>query len=252
MSVTEKILFGSDFHIPWENKDHMKLWMKVAKSLKPDTVAILGDLDDACPVSRYSDGKPEEVEQAIVTYAPKVQGFFEQVRKIVPNARIHYATGNHEARYDEYIAKKAPALRKLITPEFLWKTDTYGVELSFYNKPPFELYPGFYIHHGPYAVGGAGRSVNKVLDEYNISCMVGHSHRQGFVHKTFELKGETIRGWEIGHMTDVKSEGMSYDRLHDWLSGFAVGYVDDGHIHVELVTISPNNTCVVGGKFYSV
>lgn len=246
----EKVLFGSDFHIPYNNPRYTDLWFKVLKSLKPSTVAILGDLDDACPVSKYSDGKPEEVEQAIVTYAPKVQGFFHDVRKIVPNARIHYATGNHEARYDEYVAKKAPALRSLITPEFLWKTDTYGVELSFYNRPPFELFPGFYIHHGPYAVSGAGRSVNKLLDEYNISAMVGHSHRQGYVHKTFELKGETIRGWEIGHMTDVKSEGMSYDRLHDWLPGFAVGYVDEGYVHVELITISPDNTCVVGGKLF--
>lgn len=244
-------MFGSDFHIPYHDKRKLNLWWKVMKSFKPDTVAILGDLDDACPVSKYSDGKPEEVEQAIITYAPQVQEFFETTRKIRPDARIHYATGNHEARYDDYIARKAPALKELITPEFLWKTDTYGVELSYYNRPPFELYDDFYIHHGPYALKGAGNSVNKVLDEFGISCMVGHSHRQAFVHKTFELKGEILRGWEIGHMTDEKSEGMAYDRLHDWLPGFAVGYVDDGHVHVELITISPDYTCVVGGKRYA-
>lgn len=251
MSISEKILFGSDFHIPYHNKRYMELWFKVLKSFKPDTVAILGDLDDACPVSKYSDGKPEEVEQAIATYAPQVQEFFEKVRKARPQARIHYATGNHEARYDEYIAKKAPALRNLITPEFLWKTDTYGVELSYYNKPPHELYPDFYIHHGPYALKGAGNSVAKVNDEFGITCMVGHSHRQAFTAKTYALKNEIIRGWEIGHMTDVESEGMAYDRLHDWLPGFAVGYYEEDNMHVELVTISPSYTCVVGGKFFS-
>jgi len=250
MAVEEKILFGSDFHIPYHNKRYMDLWMKVLKSFKPDTVAILGDLDDACPVSKYSDGKPEEVEQAIITYAPQVQNFFGDVRKARPNARIHYATGNHEARYDEYIAKKAPALKNLITPEFLWKTDTHGVELSYYNKPPFELYPEFYIHHGPYALKGAGNSVAKVNDEFNITCMVGHSHRQAFVAKTFELRGYSVRGWEIGHMTDVTSEGMSYDRLHDWLPGFSVGYWNNNYMHVELVTIAPDYSCMVGGKLY--
>lgn len=247
-----KVLFGSDFHIPYHDKRYMDLWFKVAKSFKPEVVAILGDLDDACPVSKYSDGKPEEVQNAIVTYAPQVQKFFEDLRKCRPNARIHYATGNHEQRYDEYVAKKAPALRELITPEFLWKTDTYGVEMSFYNQPPFELFKDFYVHHGPYALKGAGSSVQKVMDEFCITCMVGHSHRQAFVHKTFELRGFSIRGWEIGHMTDVKSEGMAYDRLHDWLPGFAVGYVeDDDYVHVELVTISPDYTCYVGGKRYS-
>lgn len=251
MPISEKVLFGSDFHIPYHNVRYMNLWMKVMKSFKPDTVAILGDLDDACPVSKYSDGKPEEVEQAIITYAPQVQNFFGDVRKALPKARIHYATGNHEARYDEYIAKKAPALKDLITPEFLWKTDTHGVELSYYNKPPFQLYDDFYIHHGPYALKGAGNSVAKVNDEFNITCMVGHSHRQAFVAKTFELRGYSVRGWEIGHMTDVTSDGMAYDRLHDWLPGFAVGYVENGYVHVEIVTISPDYSCMVGGKLYT-
>lgn len=250
MAINEKVMFGSDFHIPYHNKRYLDLWFKVQKSFKPQTVAILGDLDDACPVSKYSDGKPEEVEQAIITYAPMVQNFFADVRGNLPDARIHYATGNHEARYDDYIVRKAPALKELITPEFLWHTDTHGVELSFYNKPPFELYPDFYIHHGPYALKGAGNSVSKVNDEFGITCMVGHSHRQAFTAKTFELKGEILRGWEIGHMTDVKSEGMAYDRLHDWLPGFAVGYVENDYVHVELVTISPDYSCVVGGKLY--
>lgn len=47
MTVSEKVLFGSDFHIPYHNVRYMNLWMKVMKSFKPDTVAILGDLDDA-------------------------------------------------------------------------------------------------------------------------------------------------------------------------------------------------------------
>lgn len=252
MAVEEKVLFGSDFHIPYHNKRFVELWFKVMRSFKPDTVALLGDVDDACPVSRFSDGKPIEVENAIITYAPQVQDFLGKIRKARPNARIHYATGNHEARYDEYVAKKAPALKEMITPEFLWKTETHGIELSYYNRPPVKLWEDidFFIHHGPYALKGAGSSVNKVLDEFGISCMVGHSHRQAFVHKTFELKNEILRGWEIGHMTDVTSEGMAYDRLHDWLPGFAVGYVADGHIHVELVTIAPDYSCIVGGKRY--
>ena len=199
---------------------------------------------------KFSDGRPEEVQNAIITYAPKVRQFFADVRNCRPDARIHYATGNHENRYDDYIARKAPAFQEIITPEFLWNTDTHGVELSYYNNPPFELYPGFYVHHGPYALSGAGKSVHKVLDEYNITCMVGHSHRQGYIAKNFELKGEMIRGWEIGHLTDTKSEGMSYDRLHDWHAGFAVGYYDSDYMHVELVSIAPDYTAVVGGKLY--
>lgn len=250
MAITEKVLFASDLHIPYHHPRYLDLLMKVQKSFKPDTIAYLGDIDDACPVSRWSEGKADELEKALITYAPQVQTFFKDSREISPDARIHYATGNHEIRYEDYINRKAPAFKDFVTPEFLWKTDTYGIELSHYNNPPFELYPGFYVHHGPYALKDAGSSVRKVMDEFCITCMVGHSHRQAFVHKTFELAGFTLRGWELGHLTDTKSDGMAYDRLHDWCPGFAVGYYDDGYMHVELVTISPDFTCMVGGKLY--
>ena len=41
-----KDTIGSDFHIPYNNPRYTTLWFKVLKSLKPDVVAILGDLDD--------------------------------------------------------------------------------------------------------------------------------------------------------------------------------------------------------------
>lgn len=224
---------------------------------KPDVIDILGDLDDNSACSRYSAGTPDEVVNASAKYAPQVQDFFGELRKRCPDGQIHFATGNHEIRYSDYISSKAPALEGLITPEILWKTDTYGIELSYYNNPPVHRFGDIWVHHGPYALKSSGDSVMKVMDEYAVSAIVGHSHRQAAVFKTFELKEEVLRGYELGHMTDIKSYGMGYTALHNWQPGFAISYIESGantkdgfYPHIQLVTISPDFTCVVDGKLF--
>ena len=244
-------MIGSDFHIPYENPRYMGLWWKVMKSFKPDVVDILGDLDDNSACSRFESGTPGEVINASAKFVPQVKDFFKTIRELVPDGQIHFATGNHEIRYDSYISSKAPALHGLITPELLWGSDTYGLELSYYNNPPVHRFGDIYVHHGLYALKNSGESVRKIMNEYNVSAIVGHSHRQAAVFKTYELKDEVLRGYELGHMTDIKSPGMGYTALHDWQPGFAVGYIDGDYPHIQLVSISPDFTCYVDGVKFS-
>lgn len=245
-----KWLIGSDFHIPFHSKRYLDMWLDVAKWMKPDVVDILGDLDDACPVSRFSENTPAEIEGAVVTYAPLIKSFFKDLREMLPDAQIHFATGNHEARYDDYINKKAPALKGLITPDLLWGTDDSGIELSYYNNPPVHRFGDIFVHHGPYAVSKGGESVRKVLDDFNVSAIVGHSHRQAYVAKSYPLAKRELRGYELGHMTDIHSLGMGYDIKHDWQAGFATATIVDDYPHISLVGIK-DNTCVVDGKVFA-
>lgn len=226
------------------------MWLDVVRWMKPDVVDILGDLDDACPVSRFSAGTAAEVEGAVVTYAPLIKQFFADLREILPDAEIHFATGNHEIRYDKYIAANAPALAGLITPELLWGTENAGIMLSYYSNPPVHRYGDIYVHHGPYAVDKGGASVRKVLDDFNVSAIVGHSHRQAYVAKSYPLSGTELRGIELGHLTDINSSGMAYDIKHDWQAGFAFAHIVDDYPHLSLVGIH-DNKCVVDGKTFA-
>lgn len=246
----DKWLLASDFHIPFNDKRATDMFFDIQKWFDPDYVDILGDLDDACPVSRFSEGTASEVENAAVTYAPLVQEFFKDLRGNSPESSIHYACGNHEQRYEDYIARKAPAIRGLITPELLWKTDTYGIELSYYNNPPVERFPGMFVHHGPYAVDKAGESVRKVLNDFHVSCVVGHSHRQALVAKSYPLADKTLRGIELGHFTDINSSGMAYDRRHDWQMGGAWAHVVNGFVHIYPFFINSNYETIVDGKLF--
>ena len=246
-----KWLLGSDFHIPYDNPRYMDLWWQVQKHFNPDVVDILGDYDDNSACSRYSDGKPDEIFNMVSKHTPLVKDFFKKLRENSPDRQIHVATGNHEIRYDDYIDKKAPALKGIITPELLWGSDTYGLELSYYNNPPVRRFGDTFVHHGIYAVKGSGNSVYKLMEEYGVSCVVGHSHRQSQVFRTYELKGEVRTGVELGHLTDVNSSGMGYDTLHEWQAGFAVAYIENGVTpHFQLVTIRESShgfSCYVDG-----
>lgn len=244
-----KWILASDFHIPFHNVRHVNMWLDIVRWMKPDVIDILGDLDDACPVSRFADGTPAEIEGAVYTYAPLIRQFFKDLRDIVPNAQIHFATGNHEKRYDDYLDKSAPALKGLVTPEVLWGTDSSGIELSYYSNPPVHRFGDIFVHHGPYAVAKGGESVRKVLDDFNVSAIVGHSHRQAFVAQSYPLAQRELRGYELGHMTDIYSFGMGYDLKHNWQSGFATATIINDYPHISLVGIK-DNTCVVDGRVF--
>lgn len=239
----------SDLHIPYHNKKYVTMWLEYLKYWKPDAIDIAGDFDDAQCVSKYADGTPKEHTDLIATYSPMVKQLLADIREIVPNADIALHGGNHEIRYDNYIDRKAPALSGLITPELLWGVDTYGVTYHSYSDLPVKRYGQFYVHHGNFAVKGAGNSVRKMIDEFGVSCIVGHCHRLAAVSQTFELTGEIRTGIELGNLCDLSSNGFRYTNLRDWQPGFGFAYVDGEKAHSGIVPILDNSFVFEGRKF---
>lgn len=258
MSNDLKWMLGSDFHIPYTNPRYLELWWKVMKWYKPHVIDYLGDIDDQSCVSRYSKGTPDEVQNAIFQYSSQVQEFYTKTRKMNPDAELFVALGNHDIRYEDYIAKSAPALTNLITPESLWGLDSNGYSYIHYNDLPAHRYGDIHVHHGNAISKHAGQSVQADIDTFGVSIIRGHSHRAGSYFKTMEMRNETLRGWEIGHMTDIKSDGMKYTNNHNWQAGFAIGYIEksersaDGWWpHIQFIQISPDYTCVVNGRRFT-
>lgn len=258
MSNDLKWMLGSDFHIPWTHPRYMELWWKVMKWYKPDVIDYLGDIDDQSCVSRWSAGTPDEILGAISTYSDTVKEFYKQTRDLNPNAQLFNALGNHDIRIWDYIDKKAPALvgenykSGLITPETLWGLDNLGYEYIHYNDRPAHRFGDMYAHHGISISKHAGESVRNDIETFLVSMIRGHSHRMGEYNKTLELRNETLRGYEIGHMTDINSSGMSYTNNHNWQPGFAVATIENGvYPHIQLIHISPDFTCYVNGKKFS-
>jgi hypothetical protein len=270
MSNDLKWMLSSDQQFPYQDDKMIELWFKVMKWFKPDVVDYLGDTDDQACYSKYTDGKPTEFLKAyknddvtndlelmlkdMKIEASGAREFYVRTRKMLPKAQLFSALGNHDIRIFDYLDKKIPEYAKHVTPEALWSLDSLGYDYIYYDSLPKKRFGDIHVHHGlSIAAGGA---VRKDMEDMQVSLIRGHSHRIASHMVTYELrnngKGETLRGYEIGHMCDEKGPGMKYTQHHDWQKGFAIAHIENGkYPHVQMIHVSPNYTCVVDGKMFA-
>lgn len=263
-------LLSSDQQIPYHDPRVIDLWWQVVRWYKPDVIDYLGDTSDQACWSRWTDGTSSDFYSAIKKSTDQpvlpfvfeqekpVKEFYERTRALAPKAQLFSALGNHDIRVWPYFDKKEPALVEAITPQSLWGFGDLGIDYIMYEDRPKHRFGDMYVHHGMSVSKHAGESVRNDVTDFGVSMMRGHSHRLGSYFKRYELREETLRGFEIGHMSDVNSEGMGYQNLHQWNKGFAVGYIEsgredmpDGYFpHIQLIEISDQYTCVVNGKLF--
>lgn len=263
-----KWMISSDQHIPYHDPRFLDLWFQVMRWFKPDVIDYLGDTSDQDCFSKYSIGTSEEflnqvakpvsedIKPFIFEQERPVAEFYAQTRKMRPKADMFIALGNHCVRVFDYVDRKMPEEAAAITPQSLWKLDDLGINYIHYGDMPKHRYGDIHVHHGVAISQHAGESVRKDIENFGVSMIRGHSHRAGSHFKTYELRnqgqGETLRGWEIGHMTDVKSTGMSYTNVKNWQPGFMVGIIENGEWpHMQFIQISEDYTCYVHGKKFS-
>lgn len=245
-----KWMMVSDVHFPRHDPRKVELFLKVMKWFKPDAVDLLGDIDDADSTSRWADGSPDSwvtLEDGGVDGTKK---FMADIRAIVKNADCHFHDGNHGwTRHGKFIASKAPQLMDFVTSKSLYEYDKYGFNWHEYNEPPVRRFGDMFAHHGESISKHAGESVRNDVLNWGVSLVRGHSHRMGAYFKTYDLTGQKLRGFEIGHLCDQKK--MDYTIGHDWQAGFAIAHVVNDFPHMQLIQINENDmSCVVDGKLF--
>ena len=264
MSTDLKWMLSSDQQIPFQDDRAIDLWFQVMKWYKPDVVDYLGDTSDQFCFARFQEGTTTEFLKALpdetkvedfLGYVQKEEKqtaeFYAKTRKMRPNAEIFSALGNHDIRVWNYADKKLPEILNDITPESLWGLDNLGIDYIYYEDKPKHRYGDIFVHHGIAAAAESGASVKSDIGNLGVSLIRGHSHRMGSYYRTYELRNETLRGYEIGHMCKVDSDGFKYSQIHNWQQGFAVGLISGGNVHIQLVEINADYECWVAGKKFS-
>jgi hypothetical protein len=265
-----KWLLSSDQQIPYHDRRTIDLYFQVMKWFKPHVIDLAGDQSDQFCFSRWSEGRPQEfleqykrgeIEDILTGSKAEerpVAEFYEQHRKMAKNAEIFVALGNHDVRAFDYFEKKIPDLLAEVTPESLWGLDSLGIDYIYYNDRPKHRYGGMHVHHGNSISKHGGESVKNDMDNFGVSLIRGHSHRLAQVARSYPLRNEIIYGFELGHMMDIHHEGASYDNVHNWQQGFAIGHIESGgsgpdgyNAHIQLIQVSKDYTCYVEGRKFS-
>lgn len=242
----------SDIHIPSHDQRKLTMLLDIIKWWQPHAIDIVGDQDDAEGTSRWAEGSVDEVNNRIVEDSMQLKKFSADLRAAAFDADIHWHDGNHGwTRHNKYIQSKAKALDGLITPNTLYDLDKHGFHFHKYQDPPVQRFGNMYAHHGNAISKHGGQSVKADVEDWNVSLIRGHSHRQASYRKSvcFTDADQTItqdlEGYEIGHLMDVSK--AKYEPIHNWQAGFLIAHVENGNRpHCQLVPIH-NNICYVDG-----
>lgn len=258
--MTQTAFVISDTQYPHVDRALLETTLEIVRDLKPSIIAVAGDGLDFEELGRY---KHDPYRAG--TAKDHVDGFHRDVLSPLVQAasvglcrvRRIYLMGNHEHRYNVYVAHNAGALGQ--EPDFATFAELYGWEVHQYGKATgWWPTPDLLVSHGWQAKRYAGMTARaNAMDMPGVSVLTGHTHRVGSFAQTFERDGQpyTVSSWEMGHMSNEVTLPKSISGRNDWqkVAGAIVRFGDWGH-HVEILPVVGNrlDRVYVEGREYKI
>jgi len=243
----KKILVIPDLQIPLHDEHVVRNVIKFAKSFKADQTVTLGDEMDMTELGRWSEGKAEWFAQTL-----------DDNRNLTVDILWDLGVtdvirSNHTDRLYNQISSKIPALGSLPELRFekFLKFDELGIK---FHRDEMNIAPGWVAVHGDHtpikpqgglsALEGARRRGKNVIS--------GHTHRAGrssFTEASGGRIGRVLQGIECGHIMAPHKASYTHGVMN-WQQAFAIMYVQDKNVQVDLIHIEKDGTFIVSGKRY--
>lgn len=250
----QTILCASDLHDKECDPFYLSVLVDTAKRLKPDVIALVGDVFDLPEFGKYTvdprswdvTGRIEFVHNSIL----------KPLRKAAPNAQIDFIEGNHEARLIRHLADATPALRAVLSDlhgftipkllgleqfevNYIAKADLGAFTMADDRREIKENYKVYFdcfaAHHFPQG------------KELGVAGVNGHHHRT-VMQTLFNHRMGSYNWLQMGagHILDAE-----YCEAQKWQNSFAVAHIDThkSKVLIEPIVIEDTFACV-GGKYY--
>jgi predicted phosphodiesterase len=199
------ILLISDLHIPYHSIDAITAALDYGKEQKVNTIIMLGDVMDFYGVSRFEkDPRKRSIKHEFDT----TKAFLVILRQTFPDARIYWAFGNHDVRFEHFLMAKAPEI--FDDPYFRLEERLRLNEERIHtiNDKTIIKAGKLSLHHGHLFFRGFGAPVNPARGLFlktKESAIVGHSHRVS-EHSEISLGGDLITCWSMGCLSELQPE----------------------------------------------
>lgn len=236
-----KALILPDIHLPYHNKESLMISIAEGKKREADLVVINGDLADYYGLSKFhKDPRARRWVEEI-----KLQRkFFIFLRAQFPRARIIHKLGNHDERYELYLARNCSELVGLDTFDLrnVLELSNIAVELIG-DKRPIKLGDLNLIHGHEYSfpISNPVNPARGLFNRAKVYAMCSHFHQRS-EHTENNLEGKTIATWSTACLCDLHP---AYRPINNWSNGFAfVEVAEGGKFHVD------NKKIGGGGKIY--
>lgn len=215
--------------IPFHSRDAWSIAIAIATDTQPDVVMLMGDMVDLPAFSRYS--KSEQIRYQTQHALDETWFFLLALRNAVPQARIVYLFGNHEARYenslndlnDEYVGvKRAGTNARVNSLEHILRLDELHIEHHPYKTSVF--INDIEFTHGDIVGSGSGSTATKMLAGATQSIVYGHIHKRELVWKTVRRNGysSSIFALCAGAICDPETTPPIPVRNRNWQMGLAM------------------------------
>jgi predicted MPP superfamily phosphohydrolase len=241
----QRVAIIPDTHCPYHDKRAWKLLIKVLKKWRPRIIVIQGDFGDFYTVSDFSKD-PRRVLN-LEWEIDEVNKLLDEIQELGAE-QVIFISGNHEARLDRFIQKRAPELHGLVSIKAAFRIKDRGWVYVPY-RDHYKL-GKVYITHDVNATGR--NAVHKIIDTYQHSAITAHTHRIGYAVEADGL-GQPILSATFGWLGDLSKVDYQHKILATkaYVLGFGVGYLDeDGLLFANPVPIIKYR-CLVEGKVYA-
>lgn len=213
----KRILVLSDVHVPYHDKEALRLALEWGKGRKPDVVLLNGDIADFYSISRFES---DPAQRDFAGELQSVREFLRYIRSQFKGARVLYKLGNHEERWWHWMWRKAPELMGCDFMDFSAMThcEKHGVEVL--GDQRIITVGKLSVLHGHEWRAGISTPVNPARGAFlkaNECAMQGHLHRTS-EHTETSISGRVITCWSTGCLCDLHPE---YARVNRWNHGFA-------------------------------
>lgn len=226
----EKTLVYGCLHTPVQDLHAEEALLDFIRYWKPKRIIQNGDIHDLNPISKYF--KMESREGMLKDEAVAATDHNLAVRKAAgKDCLIVRNWGNHEARYDVYLAANPNEITKAF-PEDVAFDKQFGLDAAgiIPNRGKQNTYARFMlgkiqVGHFEVALKHSGDTEKSLVDSKGISVIASHSHRKGVFYKTIindaagkQGQPKTLMGIGTGCLCDLTPEYMEDPNWqHGWV-----------------------------------
>lgn len=215
-----KALVLSDIHVPYHNVPALRAALAEGKKEKCSHVILNGDTLDFHRLSRFQkDPRSRSVKEEIL----RANQLLDAIDQWFPTARKIWKNGNHDERYDNYLAAVAvevfDLVQELCSLPKLLRLEERGWEYVT-DKRPIQLGSLTMIHGHEYPtpVLGPVNAARGLFLRAMASSIVGH-HHQTSEHTARTINGDMITAWSTGCLCELHP---MYARFNKWNHGAAI------------------------------
>jgi len=230
------VVFSDAHYHPGIKSTAHRALLKLIPRFKPVAIVNNGDAFDGASISRYPrigwDSRPKVLDEI-----KAVKDRLDEIEAIRGHADLIWPLGNHDARFETWLAANAPQYEGL--PGFhlkdhfpLW-TPCWRLDIN----PETDSWV-IIKHRGK---GGIHATRNNVVNSGAVTMVTGHLHQLKVTGFSTARK-HPAWGVDTGTLADVEGPQFSdytEDSAHlDWRSGFAVlTFVDGRLLTPELIRV---------------